>query len=157
SLFVGLLLWPRGAGPLLGRALASAYRDSATYLAEAIAYGIGCCDDTAPQHARPEQEALRAAAASRRLARAFRGSVGEAGAQPGPLSEVTSLVTGVVGLRLSADAVLELWDGDRAQGDRSATRRALDAAARRTTDWYGAFADSLAGAAAVPEALGADA
>jgi uncharacterized membrane protein YccC len=157
SLLVGTLLWPRGAGAVLGRALASAYRDSAAYLAAAIAYAIGCCDHTTPRRERPEQDAVRAAAASRRLDDAFRGYVGERGAKPVPLAEVTSLVTGVVGLRLSADAVLELWDGDRSLAtDRSATRRNLDAAARRTTAWYGVFADSLADGAAVPDALPAN-
>src|SRR3954454_7705253 len=51
SLLVGLLFWPRGAGAALGDALAEAYAESADYLAEAVAFGIGRCDAATP--ARP--------------------------------------------------------------------------------------------------------
>ena len=41
-------------------------------------------------------------------------------AKPVPLAAVTGLVTGVVGLRLAGDAVLDLWQrGDAAGGDRA--------------------------------------
>ena len=73
---------------------------------------------------------MRAAAAARRLDDTFRGYLTERGAKPIPLAEVTGLVTGVAGVRLAADAVLELWDGDGdAEGDRSAARRELQSAA----------------------------
>ena len=39
---------------------------------------------------------------------------GRAGLQADPPREVTGLVTGVAGVRLAADAVLDLWDGDGA-------------------------------------------
>ena len=44
-----------------------------------------------------------------------------------PLAEVTSLVTGVVGVRLAADAVLDLWQRDDGgdDGDRTAARTEL--------------------------------
>ena len=68
----------------------------------------------------PRPEGGRAAAAaSRRLDDTFRGYLAERGAKPATLAEVSSLVTGVVGLRLAGDAVLDLWratsgdDGDR--------------------------------------------
>ena len=41
SLLVGLMLWPRGAGVALGRALSAAYADSVSYLTAAVAYGVG--------------------------------------------------------------------------------------------------------------------
>ena len=41
SLLVGLMLWPRGAGVALGRALSAAYADSVSYLSAAVAYGVG--------------------------------------------------------------------------------------------------------------------
>src|SRR5204863_9929549 len=47
SLVVGLLLWPRGAGAALARALSQAYRDSAAYLAGAVAHAVSRCDATA--------------------------------------------------------------------------------------------------------------
>jgi hypothetical protein len=68
----------------------------------------------------PTDEAIRAAAAARRLDDTFRSYLAERGAKPVPLAEVTSLVTGVVGLRLAGDAVLDLWQhDDEAGGDRN--------------------------------------
>jgi hypothetical protein len=154
SLAVGLLLWPRGAGAALGEALADAYAASARYLARAVDYGMGRCDRSVPAPPAPGGEAMDAAAASRRLDDTFRNYLAERGAKPVPLAEVTNLVTGVVGLRLAADAVLDLWQReDSPGGDRAAARRELLADAKLMTDWYAGFADSLAGRAAVPEPL----
>ena len=89
---------------------------------------------------------MRAAAASRRLDDTFRSYLAERGAKPVPLAEVTSLVTGVVGLRLAGDAVLDLWrqDGD-GDGDRTAARQELFASTEQMTRWYRDFAASLTG------------
>lgn len=159
SLGVGLLFWPRGAAAALGKALSEAYADSARYLAGAVAYGLGRCDDCLPTGPAPREEAVAAAAAARRLDDTFRGYLTERGAKPIPLSEVTGLVTGVAGVRLAADAVLELWDGDgSAGGDRSAARRELQSSAELMTGWYEHFfAASLAGGEPVPAPLPADA
>jgi uncharacterized membrane protein YccC len=157
SLAVGVLFWPRGAAAALGKALSEAYADSARYLAGAVAYGLGRCDDCVPATPPPGNEALAAAAAARRLDDTFRGYLTERGAKPIPLSEVTGLVTGVAGVRLAADAVLELWDGDgSAGGDRSAARRELQSSAELMTGWYEHFAASLAGAEPVPDPLPPD-
>jgi hypothetical protein len=152
SLVVGLLFWPRGAAAALGEALAEAYTSSARYLAGTVRFGISRCDPGAPQIPPPTVEATRAAAASRRLDDAFRGYLAERGSKPVPLAEVTSLVTGVVGLRLAGDAVLDLWQGGGgATGDREAARRRLLASADAVTGWYGDFAASLVHQAAPPE------
>jgi hypothetical protein len=74
------------------------------------------------------------------------------------MAEVTALVTGVVGLRLAGDAVLQLWDGDAANGgDRAAARRELLSGSDMVRGWYARFAESLVGQGAVPEPLSADA
>ena len=112
SLVVGLLFWPRGAAAALGKALSEAYVDSADYLSSAVAYGVGRCDASGPSGPKPTDESSRAAAAARRLDDTFRGYLAERGAKPVRLAEVTRLVTGVSGLRLAADAVIELWDRD---------------------------------------------
>jgi hypothetical protein len=157
SLGVGLLFWPRGAAAALGRALSEAYVVSAGYLAGAVAYGVSRCDSGGPSSPPPSDAALQAAAASRRLDDTFRGYLSERGAKPIPLSEVTRLVTGVAGVRLAADAVLDLWENDGARGgDRSAARRELLGAAEHLTDWYGHFAGSLTGAEQVPDPLADD-
>jgi uncharacterized membrane protein YccC len=157
SLAVGLLFWPRGAGAALGRALAEAYTDSARFLASAVEYGMRRCDATGAAGPAPSDEAARAAAASRRLDDTFRGYLAERGAKPLPLSEVTGLVSGVVGLRLAADAVLDLWRSDQgADGDRSAARHELLASAERVTGWYEALAASLGDGGGVPTPLERD-
>jgi uncharacterized membrane protein YccC len=157
SLAVGLLLWPRGAGAALGQALSEAYADSADYLGAAVRYGMSRCDSVTPSLSAPTEEAARAAAAARRLDDTFRGYLAERGAKPVPLAEVTSLVTGVIGLRLAGDAVLDLWERDEsASGDRAAARQELLAESEQMTGWYRAFAASLVGAADVPTPLAHD-
>ena len=157
SLAVGLLFWPRGAAAALGQALATAYLDGAIYLARAVGFGMGHCDGSGPAPAVPTAEASEAAAASRRLDDAFRGYLAERGAKPVPMAGVASLVTGVVGLRLAADAVLELWEGaDSADGDRTAARRELLAGADQMSGWYRDFAASLLRQEPVPDPLTSD-
>ena len=85
-------------------------------------FGIGRCDaGRARRRPRRPSEALRAAAAARRLDDTFRSYLAERGAKPVPLAEVTSLVTGVVGLRLAGDAVLDLWQPATARPAATAT------------------------------------
>jgi uncharacterized membrane protein YccC len=157
SLAVGLLLWPRGAAAALGTALAEAYVDSARYLAGAVEYGMSRCDRGAPSRSAPTDEEARAAAASRRLDDTFRGYLAERGAKHAPLAEVAGLVTGVTGLRLAADAVLDLWQRDAAaDGDRAAARAELLASAMAMLGWYDGFAISLARGEPVPQPLPRD-
>jgi Fusaric acid resistance protein-like len=155
SLVVGLLFWPRGAGMALGRALAEAYAEAARYLAGAVMFGMLRCDTSMPPATAPTADAVRAAAASRRLDDAFRGYLAERGAKPVPLADVTSLVTGVVGLRLAADAVGDLWQRDdgQAAGHRAAARREVLAASGLVRNWYDELAASLTDGAAVREPL----
>jgi uncharacterized membrane protein YccC len=145
SLLVGLLFWPRGAAPALRRALAEAYVDSVDYLASAVDFGMRRCDFEAAAIAAPEGEAERAAATARRLDDTFRSYLAERGAKPVPLAEMTSLVSGVGGLRLAADAVLDLWDDEdgTSRGDRSAARGELLRASEGLKRWYQDLAASL--------------
>jgi uncharacterized membrane protein YccC len=154
SLAVGLLFWPRGAAAALGRTLAQAYTESARYLADAVAYGVGRCDPFGVTPPAPREQALAAAAASRRLDDTFRGYLAERGSKPAPLADTTALVTGVTGVRLAADAVLDLWHRDGTPGgDRSAARGELTSAAATMTGWYDQFAASLTGDHDVPDPL----
>ena len=155
SLAVGLLFWPRGAGAALGKALAEAYADSAEYLASAARFGVGRCDSVAPPAPAPTEDATRAAAAARRLDDTFRGYLAERGEKPVPLAEVTSLVTGVIGLRLAGDAVLDLWQqqADEAGGDRAAACRELLSSTEQMAGWYRDFAAGLTGRGDLPEPL----
>jgi len=157
SLAVGLLLWPRGAGAALGVALAEAYVDSARYLASAVEYGMSRCDRGAPSRPLPADTEARAEAAARRLDDTFRGYLAERGAKPAPLAEISGLVTGVTGLRLAADAVVDLWQRDvAADGDRAAARAELLARAMSMVGWYDGFAISLARGEDAPQPLPRD-
>lgn len=160
SLVVGLLFWPRGAGAALRRALAEAYVDSADYVASAVRYGTSCCDVSAATPAPPVQDASRAAAASRRLDDAFRSYTAERGAKPLPIAAMARLLTGVGGLRLAGDAILDLWrreGGSEAGGpaaeDRAAARRQLLETSELMRSWYDDLARSLLSGQAPPEPL----
>ena len=158
SLVVGLLFWPRGARAAFRQALADAYTDSAGYLASAVGFGMLRCDSSQPSAAAPVGDAVRAAAASRRLDDTFRGYLAERGAKPARLADVTSLVTGVAGLRLAGDAVLDLWrrDDGTAAGDRAAARRELLERSELVRAWYVDFAGCLIDWHEPPEPLGPD-
>jgi uncharacterized membrane protein YccC len=158
SLVVGLLFWPRGARAALRSALATAYTDSAEYLASAVSFALSRCDENAEPAATPAADAMRAAAASRRLDDTFRGYLSERGAKPVPLAGITSLLTGVGGLRLAADAVLDLWrhEDGRVPGDRAAAREQLLHTSALVTGWYEQFAGSLVGAGKPPAPLARD-
>lgn len=133
---VALLLWPRGAAAELGGALGDAYRSGVSFLAAATSGRV--------KKSQRSEEGERAAAASRRLDDAFRTYLAERGAKPVPLSEVTTLVTGVAILRLSADAVADLWDQGLAVGDEwRVARERLDAATTEVVAWFAKFCEEF--------------
>ncbi|MCF1509230.1 FUSC family protein [Streptomyces glomeratus] len=154
SVLVGLLFWPRGAAAAIDRALAAAYTDSTRYLSGAVKYAVGRCGTGPAPASDPQRERRQAAAAARRLDDAFRGYLAERGPKPMPLAPMTTLVTGVVGLRLAADAVLGLWQSERpSAADRADACLVLLGAAKRVSDWYGTLAASLDRRTAVPDPL----
>ncbi|MEV6932260.1 hypothetical protein AB0M46_48300, partial [Dactylosporangium sp. NPDC051485] len=95
----------------------------------------------------------RAAAAARRLDDAFRTYLGERGAKPVPMTDVSRLVGGVVGLRLAADAVLDLWSRTGADRGSCADGRSYAAAGGVVCGWYDAMASALRGGGQVPDPL----
>jgi uncharacterized membrane protein YccC len=158
SLAVGVLFWPRGAAAALRQALAQAYADGAGYLAGAVRSGMSRGDPSTLEPRALAGDAARAAAASRRLDDAFRTYLAERGAKPAPLADMAALVTGVAGLRLEADAVLDLWRADdgQASGDVAAARHELLATAERLTDWYHALAATMITGGQLPQPLAHD-
>jgi uncharacterized membrane protein YccC len=155
SLAVGALFWPRGAGSALSKALSEAYTDSSRYLANAVGFGMLRCDATSPKAPAPTDDAIRAAAAGRRLDDAFRSYLAERGEKPLALAEVTRLVTAVAGLRLGGDAVLDLWQREQGTsvGDRSAARQELISTSELIRTWYDDLAVSLTTGRRVREPL----
>lgn len=170
SLVVGVLLWPRGAGAALRRALADAYAEGARYLAASVEFGLR-------EPVEPLGEAARATAAAQRLDDAFRGYLAESGSKPMPLADVTTLLSGVSGLRIAADAVLALWEPDGGSGlegraefdgglklyggsaadDRTAARGELLRASALVHEWYERLATSLLSRRPPPTPLARDA
>ncbi|MFE3589578.1 FUSC family protein [Streptomyces niveus] len=170
SLVVGLLFWPRGAGAALNTALSQAYTASSRYLAAAVEFGMRRPGSRPASTAvEAKRQAVRAASAARRMDDAFRQYLTERGAKTTPLAEFAMLIGGVIGLRLAADTVLDLWerDGDQAFGEGSAARatqlphaQLRHTLLRRTwqvTNWYDDFARSLDGGRPVPRSLDQDA
>lgn len=157
SVAVAALFWPRGAGAALGTALAGALAESTRYLRHAIEYGVVNSDTDPPHASEPDQERRRAAAAARRLDDAFRGFVTERGTKHLALADVTTLVTAVALLRLTADAVVDLWRKQQPRpGGSVAARTELLRAAVLLADWYERTAQALAGYGTVPELLAHD-
>jgi hypothetical protein len=158
SLVVGVLFWPRGAAPALRQALAEAYADGAGYLASTVRFGMSRGDPGAPALPAVVGDATRAAAASRRLDDAFRTYLAERGTKRLPLADAAGLVTGVVGLRLEADAVLDLWRGDDGQAgaDEAAARQEILGTAERVTGWYDDLATIVITGGELPQPLAQD-
>jgi hypothetical protein len=158
SLVVGVLFWPRGAAPALRQALARAYADSADYLASTVRSGMSRGDPSMPAPPELASDAARSAAASRRLDDAFRTYLAERGAKRMPLADVAGLVTGVAGLRLEADAVLDLWRGGNgpAGGNVAAARHEILGTAERVTDWYAGLAATMITGGELPPPLAHD-
>ncbi len=71
---------------------------------------------------------------------------------------MAGLVTGVAGLRLEADAVLDLWQrGDgQADGDPAAARQEILGTAERVTGWYDGLATTIVTGGELPQPLAHD-
>jgi uncharacterized membrane protein YccC len=158
SIVVGILFWPRGAGRALGRALAEGFSAGARYLHAAVEYGVSRCDSQVPSIARPREELQLAVAAGRRVDDAFRAYNAERGKKTMPLGDLATLVGGVSLLRLSADAIIDLWERDERTlgGDRVAARRELRGASASLGERYEQVARALAGRRAAPSRLSLD-
>lgn len=153
SVVVGLLFWPRGAASVLGHALAEGFSESSRYLRSAIDYGVTRCDGLVRTAPVPDAERYRAAGAARRLDDAFRGFLAERGTKHLSLTDVTTLVTAVAVLRLTADAVLDLWERETpSAADRTAARAEIDRAGDVLVTWFETTAQALTGVGEVPEA-----
>ena len=82
----------------------------------------------------------------------------ERGAKRLPLADVAGLVTGVAGLRLEADAILDLWRGDDSQAgaDEATARQEILATAERVAGWYGGLATTMITGGELPQPLAHD-
>jgi uncharacterized membrane protein YccC len=159
SIAVGCLFWPRGAGRALGLSLADGFTASAQYAHAAVEYGISRCDSKAPKVAEPSLELGLAAAAGRRVDDAFRAYAAERGSKRMKLADLATLIGAISLLRLTGDAVLDLWDrdGNPLGGEREAARGELRELSVSVMGWYEQAAQALAGMGATPPRLVQDA
>jgi hypothetical protein len=158
SLVIGVVFWPRGAVPALQQAVSEALTDSSRYLYSSVAYGVARCDALAPEAGAPNSEARQSAAAARRLDDAFRGYLTERGSKNLPLAKVSTLINAVALIRLSAEAILDLWRHDHGEPgvDRSAARAELVAMAGQLLTWYEQAARALADSGHLPGPMAPD-
>ncbi|MFF7382463.1 FUSC family protein [Streptomyces griseoluteus] len=153
SLVVGLLLWPLGAAAALGRVLCDALGDGARYLRGAVVTGLALCDRAkAAGSAASDDDRRRALASARRLDDAFREYLTERGTKYLALADVTALVDAVTILRLTSDAVADLWSrAGRAPGNgRAAAGREILDSCESLTSWFESAGRALAGGGAAP-------
>jgi len=98
-------------------------------------------------------QSREAAASARRLDDAYRTYLAERGAKPLSLADTTTLVTGVVGLRLAADSVVALWQHAGkcvSKADQSAAHNAILESTDSVTGWYRGLAESLGSRGPIP-------
>ncbi|MFG2946411.1 FUSC family protein [Streptomyces adustus] len=153
SLVVGLLFWPRGAGSALGQALCEAIGDGTRYVRGAVGYGLTRCDYSVVPAPGPVEARRQATASARRLDDAFRGYLAERGTKRLALSNVTTLVNTVAALRLTGDAVVDLWShaGYVPQwAARSTTRPLILDDCDSVVAWYETSGRALAGLTTAP-------
>lgn len=155
SLVVGGLFWPRGAGSALGQALCEAFQDAAQYLHGAVTSGLTRCDGWAEPSASAGEDRWTASASARRLDDAFRGYLAERGTKRLALPKVTCLVNTVSAMRLTGDAVADLWSraGHQPRGDRAAARVAILGACEPIVAWFETSGRALAGLATPPRTV----
>ncbi|MGW5303617.1 FUSC family protein [Streptomyces griseoluteus] len=153
SLVVGLLFWPLGAAAALGRVLCDALGDGARYLRGAVVTGVALCDRArAGGSGSGDDDRRRALASARRLDDAFREYLAERGTKHLALADVTALVDAVAILRLTADAVTDLWSraGHAPENGRAAAGREILDSSQSVTSWFESAGRALAGGGAAP-------
>ena len=141
SLVVGVLLWPRGAAPVVSVDLADTYRSGVAYLSSAVHALIGR-HATLAQDAVSGTAAAQATAASRRLDSAFRSYLAEQGTKLVHREELASLVGGASRLLLAANSLATL--PVRTNAPSVNDERLLDAELHTLSTSLAHIADSLA-------------
>jgi uncharacterized membrane protein YccC len=101
SFVIGVLFWPRGAGPAVGDDLADAFRRGAAYLTQAVDWSLGL---------RPQvpDAAFAAVTAGIRLDDALRLFLAENGTKRVPKEDLWRLVMATMRLRLTAHSLAVL-------------------------------------------------
>jgi uncharacterized membrane protein YccC len=153
SMVVGVLFWPRGAGPVVSNDLANSFRRGAEYLTQAVDWALS-------ELMAPPSGAVAAVAAEIRLDDALRGFLAEQGSKPVRKEDLWTLVNASQRLRLTASTLagLRRVDSGASDGPDGPTRpplegsenyagtpacAALRSAAARLAGFYGQVADEV--------------
>ena len=143
GVFVGVLLWPRGAHAEVGRALGRSYRAGADYLVAAVARATGRASE-------PRGELAEARAAAHRSDDAVRHYLAERRPTDTSFADLTIVITAASRLRLVGFAIVALSAGRGAR--RFEEANAL--VSRRATElraWFVTAADVLDGGNRLPD------
>lgn len=132
SLVVGVLFWPRGAGPLVADDLADAFRSGGSYLSDAAHWALGLRTDL--------PAATSAIAAGARLDDAVRGYLTEQGSKRIPKEDLWRLNAGVLRARLTAHSLAGL---PHPELEPDPTRTSLGVFAGQLAAWYDHLASRL--------------
>jgi len=137
SLVVGYLFWPRGASSVVGDNLAIAFRSGSGYLSDVVSWALG------DRRHRPER-AGDAVAAGSRLDDAVRGYLSEQGSKRLTKTDLWTLVTAAMRLRLTAHSMASLPRRPAQHSDDSGLHAALGRQAGGLAAWYGQLAALVA-------------
>ncbi|MGH3768321.1 MAG: FUSC family protein [Pseudonocardiaceae bacterium] len=126
SLVVGILVWPRGSGGVVGEDLSEAFHYGGAYLAQAAGWALGL---------RPQlpDAASSAVTAGLRLDEALRGFLAERGTKRLAKEDLWRLVGGAMRLRLIAHSLAGL---PHPVEDPDPARQILGAQATTLAGWY---------------------
>ncbi len=132
ALVVGLLLWPRGAGGAIRRAIADALRENAQLLVNSIQRLTKMAQSTADTGQSSVVDRMEVLGAAFRLDDALRQYLADRGAKSAAIEDLVAVCVGSEKVRLTTEALAELADrtdppdarSDRTRGARPALRPA---------------------------------
>jgi uncharacterized membrane protein YccC len=152
SLLVGLLLWPRGATPILRSTIGAAYASAAHYLDATI---TALLDDREQAHS--SLAAREAFETAQLLDTAMRDYLANRGSGRSRINDLTLLATGagrvrrVARLLQDAHSFMRLTPVDDELPRLALARDALDAERRARCDWYESFGAAISQATPSPD------
>jgi len=145
SLVIGVLFWPRGAGPLVANDLADAFRRGSAYLTQAVDWALGL-------RATEPDTAIAAVTAGIRLDDALRGFLTEQGAKRVAKDDLWRLVMSTMRLRLTAHSLAGLRGPAPPDGQPDQARRRLRQRAAELAGFYEQVAAEVGQNGHVPQA-----
>lgn len=130
-LFVGLLVWPRGATALILESLGASYREAAALLAQRARSALSAGSDSEGTGLRE-----RAATANARLDAALRQFLDEPGDHPLKSADLVALCAGGIRLACTSNEIDLIRSAEWFAHSSRAASTSLDEAIESVSDWY---------------------